>query len=361
MPIQLDNTNTGSATLKGPSSSTSSLVFPSATGTSNQALITNGSGVLSWASVTSPAIAGFTTDSANRSMSASGGTTNQGAAIVPKGSGGFCVNLPDATSTGGNARGLSSVDLQAARSSASSVASGLRAIILGGTSNTASGTDSIISGSSNTAATTGAINLGGSKASISSGGTGAIVFGQSPASTFSFSTSGSSLTVLGPVRSTTANVSLSTFYATFLPRLVSTNNGQHIYGSLAYANTCTATAGEVQIGGVTSSGSTTAELTSDAAAGASTNRVYCGTIGYVFGNLVARSSTGLSKIWSFSCAGSSTAGTNSPATSFSVVYSDTGTSSWSISATNTSGYWVFSAQGDASLTVRWFARVQYVL
>ena len=55
MPIQLDNTNTGSVTLKGPASSTSTLSWPSTNGASSQALVTDGSGTLSWASVSSPA------------------------------------------------------------------------------------------------------------------------------------------------------------------------------------------------------------------------------------------------------------------------------------------------------------------
>jgi hypothetical protein len=50
MPIQFDNTNTGVATLSPASSGTLTLTLPSADGTNGQALVTNGSGALSWAS-----------------------------------------------------------------------------------------------------------------------------------------------------------------------------------------------------------------------------------------------------------------------------------------------------------------------
>lgn len=59
MPIQFDNSATGTVTLKSPSSGTPSFTLPSADGTSGQVLQTNGSGVLSFASATNRAWVNF--------------------------------------------------------------------------------------------------------------------------------------------------------------------------------------------------------------------------------------------------------------------------------------------------------------
>lgn len=74
------------------------------------------------------------------SIQAIGGTTNVSVSIVPKGTGAFCLSVPDGTATGGNARGANAVDLQRQRSAATQVASGLSSAILAGERNTATGT-----------------------------------------------------------------------------------------------------------------------------------------------------------------------------------------------------------------------------
>jgi hypothetical protein len=60
-----------------------------------------------------------------------GGTTNVGLALVPKGTGAFTLAVPDGTTTGGNARGTNAVDLQSFRSDASHVASGQSSVTIG--------------------------------------------------------------------------------------------------------------------------------------------------------------------------------------------------------------------------------------
>lgn len=59
------------------------------------------------------------------SIQATGGTTNVSVSLVPKGSGSFSLHVPDATATGGNARGANAVDLQTSRSAATQVAAGI--------------------------------------------------------------------------------------------------------------------------------------------------------------------------------------------------------------------------------------------
>lgn len=58
MPIQFDNSATGTVTLKSPSSGTVNLTLPSADGTSSQVIQTDGSGALSFASTVTSIVAG---------------------------------------------------------------------------------------------------------------------------------------------------------------------------------------------------------------------------------------------------------------------------------------------------------------
>ena len=88
-----------------------------------------------------------------------GGTTNVGVAIVPKGSGAYTLAVPDGTSTGGNARGDNAVDLQTGRTGAAQVASGTRSFA-SGVGNTASGTNSTAIGNANTVSGTHSSALG---------------------------------------------------------------------------------------------------------------------------------------------------------------------------------------------------------
>ncbi len=76
------------------------------------------------------------------SIQATGATTNVSVSIVPKGTGAFCLSVPDATSTGGNARGSNAVDLQTLRSAATEVASGTQSFVAG-TLSTASATNAV--------------------------------------------------------------------------------------------------------------------------------------------------------------------------------------------------------------------------
>jgi hypothetical protein len=86
------------------------------------------------------------------SIQATGGSTNVSVSIVPKGTGAFMLQVPNAAAGGGNARGSNAVDLMTARSAATQVASGDNAVLTGGVNNTASGTQSVVcGGSGNTA------------------------------------------------------------------------------------------------------------------------------------------------------------------------------------------------------------------
>jgi hypothetical protein len=89
---------------------------------------------------------------------------NAGIAIVPKGSGAITLQIPNGAASGGNARGVYSLDLGMFRGIATQVASGSYSVINGGTSNTASGSFStVVGGSGNTASAFGASVVGGTE------------------------------------------------------------------------------------------------------------------------------------------------------------------------------------------------------
>lgn len=86
------------------------------------------------------------------SITASGGSTNQDIALVPKGTGGILGQVADGTTAGGNRRGQYAVDWQhGVRGAAAQVASGDYSAIVGGLNVTASGLYSVAGGISNTA------------------------------------------------------------------------------------------------------------------------------------------------------------------------------------------------------------------
>ena len=83
------------------------------------------------------------------SIQATGGTTNVSVSLVPKGTGAFSLSVPDSAATGGNVRGVNSVDLQRNRSAATQVASGPNSVIGGGQNNTNAGELCFIGGGQN--------------------------------------------------------------------------------------------------------------------------------------------------------------------------------------------------------------------
>lgn len=76
--------------------------------------------------------------------------TNKGVALMPQGNGYIAADDPDSTSTGGNARGVYSVDFQRERGSAAQVASGANAALVGGKNNVVSGAEAVGGGAGNT-------------------------------------------------------------------------------------------------------------------------------------------------------------------------------------------------------------------
>jgi hypothetical protein len=90
-----------------------------------------------------------TVGSGGAKISPTGSGANMGLALAMTGTGGLTLNVPDSTTTGGNARGPYALDLQSNRVSASQVASGTGSAILGGQNNTASGQNCTVVGGGN--------------------------------------------------------------------------------------------------------------------------------------------------------------------------------------------------------------------
>jgi len=88
-------------------------------------------------------------------------TANTSLIITPTGTGAIQAQIADNTAAGGNARGDNAVDLQQVRSGASSVASGVRSFIGGGSANAATALETaVLSGSGNVATGQWATSLG---------------------------------------------------------------------------------------------------------------------------------------------------------------------------------------------------------
>lgn len=116
-------------------------------------------GITSLVSITSP-------NAAVHAVSLTADSTTSAVDLVlrPKGTGAILVNIPDATSAGGNKRGAGAVDLQMSRDSQTKVASGTSSFVVG-YNNTASGVYSVATGSGNTASGNWSSSIGNSNSS----------------------------------------------------------------------------------------------------------------------------------------------------------------------------------------------------
>lgn len=99
------------------------------------------------------------------SLQVTGGTTNVSVSIVPKGTGAFTLAVPDGTTTGGNVRGVNSIDLQTERLAATEVASGASSVVIGTQSKATGFGGSVAIGYRAISSSTNALALGSSAAS----------------------------------------------------------------------------------------------------------------------------------------------------------------------------------------------------
>ena len=93
------------------------------------------------------------------SLTAVSAIANTDFAIVPKGTGGLLLSVPDNTATGGNKRGTNAIDLQMVRGANTQVASGTNAILIGNNC-TSSGSSAVTIGRSSTNASIDSVSIG---------------------------------------------------------------------------------------------------------------------------------------------------------------------------------------------------------
>lgn len=343
MPIQLQNNTNGIVTLKSQTSGSFSLSMPSSLGSSGQSIVNDGSGNLSFSTVSSnPTGMTFSTSStpqATSNIAASGGTSNQGIAICPKGSGGILLNIPDGAAAGGDVRGSYSIDLQSLRSSASNVASGSYSNIFGGSNNTVSGSYSVAIGIGNTISSNSSLVVGNG-ISVSSA-IGSISINNSSASNI-----GSGYPLV-----TTSGSALNQMYA---GSVYPSGPGAYslVYPKAGASGTATGVVAETCFG-IYNTGSTAKLLNPYGIDGSLSGGWMTSVGGYVAGTivdegaLVAISETGDCKVWYWYLGGyfgSTLSGSSA------VVAQDAGASGWSISVAMSG----VTATGGSADTIRWF-------
>lgn len=321
------------------------------------------------------------------SLTASGGTTNQIAALVSKGDGATVAQIPDSTTAGGNVRGTYATDWQKVRTTnAARVASGTGATIGGGRDNLASGTDSTVAGGNGNqaAGAQGAVsggtnnNASGSNSSVgggsgnTSGGTGSRVGGGN-----NNVTSAQYNTISGGSGNTTTAVAAG--YSTVGGGQNNSADGDYswipggyygtaraLWGSGTRSSGRFAATGDAQSqwfqGRVQTTNATQTTLTFDGAGAGANNQPILpnGSTYVVKGTVVGRqNTTGDAAAWDFTAL--IKRGANAAATAMVVactptlIGADAGASTWAlaIDADTTQGGLRIRVTGEAAKTIRW--------
>lgn len=153
--------------------------------TNGQYLQTDGSGNLSWATVSGGGgLTNFTeafssSTQATSSLTATNAATNVNAALVAKGTGATVAQVPDGAPAAGNSRGIYATDWQKFRSTNTDVASGAYSTISGGRTNRATASDStVVGGQQNVVGSQWAV-IGGGFNTIGASAASTAVFGES--------------------------------------------------------------------------------------------------------------------------------------------------------------------------------------
>ena len=289
------------------------------------------------------AMSGGATSSPAIAIAAGTDSNIVGVGVAPKGTGAFQLDVTDSTSAGGNARGANATDLQTNRSAAASVASGQYSTVGGGNNNSATAQGATaLGGTSNTASGTNAI-AGGSTATAS--GNAAVALGST------VTASGARGVALG---------------------IQSTDRGRH--ATLVFSSGFRSAAGDAQaliatnLRGTTTDAATGVRLTADGAAAGSANVVnLANTTALRFRILlVAMVANTSAKEWTID--GLARRGANAASTAFPTAatitstYGDAGLATCTVACTadTTNGGINITVNGVAATTIQWCAFVQAV-
>jgi hypothetical protein len=269
------------------------------------------------------------------------GTTDADLVLSPNGTGAIQAQIADGTAVGGNVRGDNAVDFQQVRSGATSVASGVRSFVGGGSANAATALETaVLSGSGNTATAQWATSLG----------------------TF--------CTASGTASFAAGNVNTASGVVSTVP---GGNSGlADLYGMFTHASGRFALVGDAQFSRmvlrtVTLDGTPT-QLIADGGAGSATTRVTIpNNTGFRFHVLVmARDTSGANSAW-WDIRGGVIKDTT--ALSTTIVGNNAvdngatpGAAGWTVTATadTTNGALAITVTGALGVTIRWVAAVHLV-
>ena len=268
--LSLSGSTSGSVSLVVPAAAGSATyTLPGADGTTGQALSTNGSGTLSWATAGITQVTFAESTAAPNatvyvdSITAAGASANVDLALSPKGTGALTAQVADSTTAGGNKRGTYSVDWQTTRASAGQSAIGPRGVISGGYANTISGSNNaaVIAGGSTNIVNSNYGVIGGGYVNTSNGGWDVVAGG------WTCGAYGGNGAVGGGMNNT-----VSQAYGT-IPG--GAEGYSALWGKLAYASGKFTSAGDAQFGLMILRGTTTSAatvlLTANAAVASATN------------------------------------------------------------------------------------------
>ncbi len=368
----------------------STYTLPVAKPASNKVLQSDSSGILTWETMTS-GVTGFTgalnTASPNdtnnvSSLTASGGTANQFAAFIPKGTGGIIAAIPDSAAAGGNVRGTNSVDLQTSRSGATMVASGASSAIGGGANNISSGASSTVCGGNTNTASTDYSFVGGGQSNEAKTNThNAVVCGINNDATGGYSivgsgnanvASGSASAVLCGVSNTASGAKSTVINGDYCAASgsYSTAVGKgavaYIQGQIAQAGHYVDTAGDAQLSRLSmyqqTTNATQTELRVDGSLGYLTiaSEHALGFTIYIFA--ARQDAGGEGETWKYKLEGTirNVGGTTSmeQAVTKTTIYEADANFDVDAVADNTNDRLAVKVTGAASKTVRWIARLE---
>ena len=340
-------------------------------------------------------VTGFTgsqnTSSPNNTVNASqllvsASSTNADIVLSPKGTGSVLAHLPDSSATGGNKRGVKSVDLQTYRLAAGQVSSGYASVICGGGRNTSSDAFSFIGGGQLNVASADASVVCGGRSNTASGiysvcvgGKGNTVSGKLGVcgGGYQNTVSGGTYarTFVGGGRGNTASNTgaavLGGYFNTASGTFSSVPGGRYgttrgISGMSAIASGRFGTDGDAQRGqyilrGLTTNGSAKV-LTADQGAASTTNQVVLpNNSGYTFNGMVhCHRTDSIGTSASFTFAGAIRRGANAASTTLVAAVTptslavDAGGVTWALAVTadTTNGCLKVEFTGEASKTIR---------
>lgn len=302
--------------------------------------------------------------------------TNADIALVAKGTGATLAQVPDGTVAGGNKRGTFATDLQKVRTAATHVASGIRAVVVGGVSNSATNTDSVVvGGNGNNSITQLSFVGGGQSNNVNTNTHGVVCGGNTNTSTgqYAFVGGGSSNTASATASvasgggSNVANGSYS-----FIGGGVSGNArsiiGYHVFPAclqpIASTSGCTQ-AGLLLLARETTNNTSTV-LTCDNQPGSTGNQVILpNNSAYSFSGEVIAGVTGAGNTARWTINGAIKRGATAASTALvgtptvTMTHNDTGAAGWTVTITadTTNGGIAVTVNGQAATTIRWVCKI----